>query len=161
MLRMVKTTRTAWYSVLADLMGHGASSPKNGNEAKAAFYHYMGWDSANVKDVGKVSGAGDIVVDQSFQDRHCTSIVEVVKEHESAHFWYFTLRAIPIFMMSQRSIAMVLARSEIDSRNVQARYLSNAIKALKKKCGRDYSADDDGPSMGSGSGNRIQDMPPN
>ena len=146
MLYMVKRTRAAWKSVLGDMYGnHG---PNDGEEAKLLFEKYMGWNHADVKAVGKVSRTGDIAIDPEFKQLHCDSIVEGVGEHESAHFWYFTSRSLVIFMMSPKSVGMVLAKSEVDARNVQARYLSKAIKALLKKCGRDNSADDDVSDVG-------------
>jgi hypothetical protein len=136
---MVDKTRRAWYSVLSDLIGRGPASPKNGNEAKALFAKYMGWSST--KDVGGVSRTGDVKIDDDFAKAHCDGIINAVRDHENAHFWYFMSRGLVIAMSSERSIAVILARSEIDSRDVELGRLKKERAKLMKKCGRDYTTD--------------------
>ena len=136
-LAMIDQTRMAWYSVLADIYGQ-AHAPKDMAEAVKSFEAKMGWTS--VKKVGGLNPKGDTVVDAQYEKEHCESVVNGVKQHENAHFWYFVVRTIPIAMSSQRSLARILAKSEIDARDEEESFLNRELAALMRRCGRAYSS---------------------
>lgn len=145
-LEMIDKTRRAWYAVLAEsgyvvfrgTVSAPTGAPKNMEEAVKLFEEKMGWTS--VRKVGGLNSKGDVVIDPEYEKEHCESVVNSVKVHENAHFWYFVARSIPIAMSSQRELARILARSEIDARDEQEGFLKKELAALMKRCGRHYTA---------------------
>lgn len=148
-----KQTRTAYYSVLTDIVSHSPNAPADVEATKLSFQKKMGWTS--VVQVGGVTPEGDIILDQGYKNAHCDTVIEGVKTHETAHKWYFRWHVYSVAAATERWLARIVVESEIDARNAQARFLTNEIKKLKKQCGRDYSSS--GPESGPESG-RIQDV---
>jgi hypothetical protein len=145
-LAMIDQTRKAWYAVLAEAgdvvfrgrVSSSAHAPKNMEEAAQLFQEKMGWTS--VRKVGGLNSKGDVVIDPEYEKEHCDSEVKGVRVHENAHFWYFVARSIPIAMSSPRELARILAKSEIDARDEQERFLNGELRALMKRCGREYTS---------------------
>ena len=144
-----RKTRTAYYSVLVDLMTNTPKAPADMPAAKLSFQKYMGWTS--VREVGNIDAAGDPIINKAYRDSHCDAVVDGTVNHEHAHHTYMRWHVFAIAGASERHLARILVESEIDARNGQARFLSNEIKKLNKSCGgRDYSSDAYAP------GGRIQ-----
>ena len=140
-LQTIDKTREAWYSVLADIYGQ-AHAPKDMAEAVKKFEGYMGWTSS--KKVGGltpigINSKGDTAIDPDYESAHCDRVVEGVRVHENSHYWYFVVRSIPIAMSGPRGLARILAKSEIEARNDQESFLVGELRALSKRCGRDFT----------------------
>jgi hypothetical protein len=133
-IALIGQTRAAWYSVLADILGHSANAPSNMDEAKKSFHQKMGWTST--RKVGGIDpNTGETVLDPQFQEENCDSIVNGVKAHENAHRVYNIAELLPVLFADQRLMAKILAESEIYARDKEEAFLKHELNELKKKCG--------------------------